>query len=422
MLYLFKQIWRQSRSLDLRALLRALWFVLRQPRLAPPEPCPSRGSRHDHDDLPVVWIAGTPYQRGFQHGVQLRPEIERFRRSAWVYAPHAAVTYIGLPIWVAALLTKPLLLLWSALYLPHLATDVRAEIQGLADGAQIPLREIVVNTVIWEVFGSLTGRGPRREHCSEFALDASQTGALGPLLGYNYDLMAASDRVLVDGFIALFVVRPNHGNSYIAPNTIGSIGLNTAMNAHGVAFGWDNSYLRPNVAGNANSLPFMLLLRELALTATSVEDAAKRLRGEQRPEADISVIADTDRVGVIEIAGVESAYRGGAFVWSCNRLQALIDHDYKGAGRRADGRHERYPAVLQDLPRPVSVADVIAVLRDRGGPPEQRQIADRLNAFAVVYAPRLQRLWLSHRGAPASHQPMRAFSADGQRYPADDVV
>ena len=67
----------------------------------------------------------------------------------------------------------------------------------------------------------------------------------------------------------------------------------------------------------------------------------------------------------MELAGVTSAYRTGPIVWSCNRLQSLTELDYLGRGRRLDGRHERYPTVLQALARPISVADVAAVLRDQ---------------------------------------------------------
>ena len=193
------------------------------------------------------------------------------------------------------------------------------------------------------------------------------------------------------------------------------------MNRYGVSFGWDNSYLQPHVPVAQQVMPFMLVLRDVALTATRVTEAASRLREEQRPQADICVLADTSDVGVVELAGVTSAYRTGPIVWSCNRLQSLIHLDYLGRGRRLDGRPERYPTVLQALARPITVADIAAVLRDQGAS-AGRQIANSNTTFTVIYAPQQQRMWLSCRGAPASHGLLRAYDAQGRRLSDADIV
>jgi hypothetical protein len=413
--------WLMTTYRALIRLLGALWFVLRQPRLAPRASFIDTGARYDDDGLPVVVLRGGAYQRGFQHGHQLHPELHRFRQAAWSYAPIAASDRLGLPHWLARLLIKPQLLLTAASYIPLLAPDVRAEIQGIADGAGIPLRDMVVNTVIWEIFASVPGSGTAPLHCSELACAATETAGLGPLLGYNYDVISPGDRALVEGFVAIFVVTPENGIPYVAPNTVGSVGLNTAMNKHGVAFGWDNSYLQPHVPGAQRVMPFMLVLRDVALTATRVTEAASRLREEQRPQADICVLADTSDVGVVELAGVTSAYRTGSIVWSCNRLQSLIHLDYLGRGRRLDGRPERYPTVLHALARPITVADVAAVLRDQGAP-AGRQIADSNTTFTVIYAPQQQCMWLSCSGAPASQRSLHAYDAQGRRLSDADIV
>ena len=91
MLRMFRPLGWLAALLDaLIGLLGACWFVLRHPRLAPRPTCADTGARHDDDGLPVVVLRGGAYQRGFQHGYQLRPELHRFRRAAWAYAPVAA--------------------------------------------------------------------------------------------------------------------------------------------------------------------------------------------------------------------------------------------------------------------------------------------------------------------------------------------
>lgn len=402
--------------MKLLIFLKALWFVIRQPRLAARERLSDKGTRSDCDGVTVITLRGSAYQRGFQHGDLLKADLARFQQVAWAYAQQTASKRLGLPQWLATLLTRPMLLLISATYLPAISASARAEMQGLADASGLPLREIVVQTVIWEVFAMLPGKP---EHCSEFAFDGEHTQS-GPLLGYNYDLIMAGDRTVVDTFLAIFVVEPDDGSAaYVAPNTIGSIGLNTAMNQHGVAFGWDNSYLNNHTSKGSSRTPYMLVLRDLALEARTITDAATRLGQETRPEADISVLADRQAVGVFECAGAQQAFRRNSRVWSCNRLQDLLELDYCGAGRPLDGRHERYPELMQAT-RPISPDACIAILRDQGAP-TGRQIASPNTAMAVLYDTIGQRLWVSLRGAPASHQPMLAFSASGERQPEADI-
>lgn len=404
--------------------MKAAWFVIRQPRLAPREPLEQEGHRSDKDGILVVTLRGTAYQRGFQHGKLLKSDLLRFRSTAWTYAPQTAKERLGVPLWVAALLTKPLLMLLSATYLPAISNSAKAEMQGMADGSGLPLREIVVQTVIWEVFAMIPSKPVQKPlHCSEFAFNRVYTGS-GPLLGYNYDVLVASDRSVVDTFLALFVVEPTDGGAhYIAPNTIGSVGLNTGMNEYGVAFGWDNSYLNAKAQKGKSCTPYMLILRDIALTAKTVDDAVRRLQEETRPEADMSVLIDKEAIGVFECAGIHSTFRRSDIVWSCNRLQELIELDYCGAGRSFDARHQRYPEVTAAIAEAgtVTPADCVAILRDQGAP-AGRQIAASHTTFSVLYDSIGQQIWVSLNGVPASHQPMRSFTSEGQRQPDDDLI
>lgn len=396
----------------------ALRLIVFQPRFTRPEqPDLSQSKRETIDGITIAHLSGSSYQRGLQHGHLFREELHRFRHVAWAYAEQSAQERLRIPRWLARIITRPLLLLWSALYQPELNADIRAEIQGIADGARLPLREVILNTVIWEVFGMLYGGV---EHCSEIGI-ASERTTEGALLGYNYDVIMPGDRVVVESFLALFVVQTPTGK-YIAPNTIGTPGLNTAMNTHGVAFGWDNSYLKNGIESRQKhwSRPFMAVLREVALHCRTAAEAAAYLRQEKRPQADICIIADQTQLCAVELAGTLSSIRWEPVMWSCNRLQALVEYDYLGAGRAVDGRNERYAALTTQLQAAVTVADIARILRDSGAP-KGRQIASANTCFTVIYQPQSQRLWVSLVGSPASQQPLLAFDVDGKRYPADDI-
>lgn len=240
------------------------------------------------------------------------------------------------------------------------------------------------------------------------------------VLGYNYDVLVTGDRTLVEGFMALFVVKPSEGLGYIAPNTIGSIGLNTAMNDAGVVFGWDNSYLKPGVPKGENKTPYMLLLREIALHAHSREDTFARFRQEQRQEADISIVLDHDGASVVEIAGTQVADRTATVVWSCNRLQTLPALDYNQAGRSRDGRHIRYQSLVNELNQTtVNAADLAAILRDTDAE-NGRPIASSNTAFTAIYD-LAGTVWVSFEGSPSSCQPLYAFDTTGQRREDKDL-
>ena len=388
-------------------------------RIAARSPIIDIGERYERDGISVVYLRGNAYQRGFQHGYLCRDDLERFRKIAWNYAPKTATERLGVPMWIARYI-KYLLFVLAGSYLPNLNPDVREEMQGLSDGADVDIREVAVLTLIWEIFAIFPAQPAKKpEHCSEIAID--QTRSKDGLFGYNYDVLVASDRSLVEGFMALFVVEPSDGGSgYIAPNTIGSIGLNTALNQAGVVFGWDNSYLKPGVSKGGNKTPYMVLLREIALHAHSREDALARFRQEQRQEADISVVLDHDGASVVEIAGIQVADRTAAIVWSCNRLQTLATLDYEQVGRVPDGRHTRYQTLVNGLNQTtVNAADLAAILRD-GDTENGRPIASSNTAFTAIYD-LAGTVWLSFEGSPSSCQQLYAFDTTGQRREDKDL-
>gem|GEM_PF-5146008 len=304
----------------------------------------------------------------------------------------------------------------SATYLPRVSADAKAEMQGLADGSGVPVADIVVNTLVWEVLAIFTA--PQREHCSEVAISGAHTETGQSLLGYNYDVIVAGDRQVVEGFLALFVVSPQHGYPYVTPNVIGSIGINTAMNPH-IAFGWDNTYLNAQASRATQQGSYMVALRDVALQCDSVATTFDRLRKEQRCESDISVVIDATAVGVVELAGTVATLRADPFaVWSANQLTALRAFDRRDL---ANSRDQRYTDLVASLTAPVHIADVARILRDTGAPAHERQIANPATTFAVMYDLAHGRLWIAFGGSPAVHQRLLCFDRHGNRYPEADI-
>jgi hypothetical protein len=397
--------------------LEAIIFVLVKQRLAPRRIVQDLGERSDYDGIPVVHLRGTAYERGFQHGYQCHQELLRLQQVAWSYAPETATQRLGLPSWISRLLIKPLLRVLAATYLPSVLADAKEEMQGLADGSGIPVADIVVNTLIWEVLAIVTA--PKREHCSEVAVSGRHTTTGQSLLGYNYDVVIAGDRQVVEGFLALFVVSPHGAYAYVTPNAIGSIGINTAMNTH-IAFGWDNAYLNANAPRSPHQGSYMVALRDVALHCDSVATTFERLRQEPRCESDISVVIDRTHAAVVELAGTVAAFRDDSFaVWSANQLTALRSFDRQA---EPNSRESRYTALLSTLKAPVNIEDIACILRDTGAPAHERQIANPATTFAVIYDLANYRLWVAFGGSPAVHSRMLCFDGYGRRYPDADIA
>lgn len=411
----------RTRFSSLYAWLYATFFTIVAWRLAPREELHEHGRRDDEDGIPVIFLSGSAYQRGFQHGVHAHAELHHLQQRAWEYARIAVHQRLGVPRWLARWITKPLLMIGAATYLPTTDKTVRAEVQGLSDASGINIRDLITFMNIWELLAMLPSSAGSSanepiEHCSELALYRQDQR----FFGYNYDVLAAEDRSIIEGYMALFIVRPSDGAAYITPNVVGWIGLNTAMNEHGVVFGWGNSYLRRGVPKGTAQTPYMLVLRELALSATTRAMAVERLCHEQRPEADITTILAPDGITVVELAGTQSATRTMPTTYSANRLIALESLDYLQAGRSPDGRHQQFPLLISQLPAVPTIDDVARILRDDTAT-WGRAIASDRTTFTVLYAPHEGIIWVSFHGSPASRQTLHAFTWAGERLRARDI-
>ena len=186
-----------------------------------------------HGGLTVLYLAGTPYEMGYQHGVLARELIHGFRKAAYAYVTglvQKAVRPVP-PSW----LVRPLLFYQAAAYWPTLSPDEVLEMKGIADGAGVHPIEVLVSTAIWEMY-LVSG-------CSEFVAAGPVTADGSMLHGYNYDLMHP-DHALIQPYLAALFFRPSQGLPFFTVNTVGSVGANAGMNEAGLSIAWDNTNLR----------------------------------------------------------------------------------------------------------------------------------------------------------------------------------
>lgn len=379
----------------------------------------SSAHRETIDGLLVVHLAGTPYEMGFQHGALCKEEIRAFRREAYSYMATLIAFEFHLPLNFAQLITRPLLLRQVRAYLPFTPSEYLEEMRGVADGANVGLREALLVNAVWEMY--LAGG------CSEFAVRGVKSADGELLHGYNYDL-ADPAHAFINPYLALIFSNPSNGFGFAQINTVGCIGVNAGLSVQGISVAWDNTHLRPGSklldGVPRRCTPFELALRRLLQYADSADAGIEIVRSHlPRPMADIIIIGDgpARRAVAMEMAGKISAIREmqEEAIWSANSFvsQILGPEDKRGmpgdnleeTGSRL-GRYASYAEIIAQDPRKIDVQRAVEILRDpypreKCGyvypPARPRTICRPVTSFSLVMQPKAGRFWVGDFRIPA---------------------
>ncbi|MCC7367719.1 MAG: hypothetical protein IT306_04820 [Chloroflexi bacterium] len=263
----------------------------------------------EHDGLLLVELSGEPYARGWQHGMALGERVRHLRSRLVddiVFGKGLAMGagFLGILYGILARMH------------PNIPRELREEMRGLADGARVPYRDILLLNCFDDVLHSLIQLNPMLapllHHrfvkpvlgwlgapptpapvavggfaCSSFVLagEASATG--GPIHGRNLDYMVHDDFLDPDGIVpcelrqnvVAFVVRPARGKAFVSVAWPGFVGLVTAMNGDGISLACLTSTVSQETA---NGTPLLMLYRLLAQYAGSLDEAEWLLRGARR--------------------------------------------------------------------------------------------------------------------------------------------
>ncbi len=413
--------------------LKAWWPT--RPRPLPParhERVLAAARIEQHGGLTALYLAGTPYEMGYQHGVLARDRIHGFRRAAYAYVTSLVQRSVSraLPGWLA----RPLLFHSAAAYWPTLTPELIEEMQGIADGAGVHPIEVLVSTAIWEMV-LVSG-------CSEFAAVGPVTADGSLLHGYNYDLMHP-DHALIQPYLAALFYHPSQGIPFVSFNTVGSVGANAGMNEAGISVAWDNTYLRDDTLTQGVGLPvvpYIVTLRRLLQHSRRLDEAVQALTESlPRPLADIAIVASAHegQAVAVETAGHLHAVRemeDGA-IWStnCFRSPLLAPHDRRGDGRglpeaTAWQRFPRYTAYRQLFAArrgQLTPALAVSFLRDpypreakgfvHPNPAPRTTICRDITSWSVVMEPGKGRLWISDTELPGCQGRFTAFDLPAWR-------
>ena len=386
----------------------------------------SSAHTEDVNNLTVLYLTGTPYQMGYQHGHFARNKILSFRHAAYDYMTNLIGQEMSLPHWMSSLLTKPLLF-WQALkYRDKIPQIYLEEATGIADGAGIHQLEVILVTAIWEMY--LVGG------CSEFAVTGEMTSDGELIHGYNYDLMA-KEHALINPHLAMIFYRPSSGIPFSTMNTVGSIGVNAGMNDKGISVAWDNTYVRDRTIFKGIDfpvIPFIITLRRVLQESASLDEGiVKVIKTLPRPLADIVIIssAKEHQAVALETAGKVYATRplkNGA-VWSTNyfRSTELAPYEIRGDWRemsdsqsvRTFPRYASYSELLNRFKGCITPRIALEILRDpypreavgEKYPEKRTTICRPYTGFSLIMKPGQGLIWCSDGQLPAPQGKFYAF-------------
>ena len=259
------------------------------------------------DGFRVVEIAGEPYARGRQHGAALRSEIRELRERLYHHIIFRRGRAMG------AGFSGVLYAVLSRMY-PFIPRELRAEMRGVADGAGVPYRDLLLFNCFDDVLHALGQLNPLiapiLQHrfvsqiiertnglgrasilggfaCSSFILTGDKSATDGPIQGRILDYAIHDDFIDPDNVVprtlretlTVFVVRPERGVPFAAVGWPGFVGLVTAMNGAGVALACMTSTVPRETP---NGTPLLLLYRLVAQYARSLDESEWLLRGAKR--------------------------------------------------------------------------------------------------------------------------------------------
>ena len=339
-----------------------------------------RGFLEDIDGSKVLHVLGTPYEMGYQQGALLRDEIRELVRFLFEVKAKEATIKLGEFKLLDPKRAIQGIAATQKTYIPARFTE---EMRGVADGAGMPLGDVIAANFIPEMF-----------HCSGFALGGSATkdGALyhGRILDYGCDWRLQEHAVLT-------IAEPVGKIPFVNVTYAGFIGSVTGMNARGISIG----EMGGRGLGHWDGVPMALLVRMALEDANDLDAAITVFRDHPRTCEYFYVVADGKSGQAVGMEASWDAFGVVRMGEAHPRLpHAVADAVLLSAGQRYEELVRRVKAGHGTFD-----AESARALMDR-------PVAMKSNLHSVLFETRSSRLWVANAsidGAPAVTQPYHAF-------------
>ena len=211
--------------------------------------------------LPHLVLTGSPYERGLTHGERFAEEI-RMNVETYLtrFAQHGAKEEV---VRRQATEYVPLVEEWNP--------DYASELRGITDGSGVPIEEIMLLNVRYEIlYASYSDQTAETHGCTSFGLLPTATADGKTYVGQNWDwAVPIADTLLVTE------THQSDGSDHIAITEAGIVGGKMGVNEHGIGL-VINGLVSPDDGEHPFRKPFHLRCREI-LDATRFDRALESI-------------------------------------------------------------------------------------------------------------------------------------------------
>jgi hypothetical protein len=344
--------------------------------------------------LRTLELWGSPTERGRRHGQVLGNDIRVLRRVLLTYLARISLYAGALPLFG--------LLTWLARgFLPHIPPHLRAELAGVAAGAELGLGSLLLINVM----DDLANNSPR---CSALAVGDRCTIDGTYLMGRNLDYPLFTKEL--SRLKTLFLMEPHQGQPLASLAWPGYVGVCTGMNYAGVALAQLSAMSRER---SLKGIPAALRYRQALEAGETVSAVAGRVLNSPGTIGNNLLLCGHNEAVVLELSARHGVVRHPHYgvLTATNHFQSpdmqglkgrfpppppysvLSAHHFSEAYSQA--RNERLQHLARD--RQVGQLDIQRFLADT-------QVANAGTAVCAIFSPGERRLWVAQGETPPVNQ------------------
>lgn len=323
----------------------------------------------------VLTVEGSPREMGLQHGALLREDIQRVIQDVIVEGEGGG--------------DLEALLAGADAMERHLPDDIREELRGLAEAAEVDYRRLVA----LQLFGDVR----RGQGCTSFAAFGAATVDGELIAGRNMDYWDHG----VSAYAAILLhVRPESGHEFVTCSWAGIINGWTALSDEGLVASNNSAY------GGDDSLEGLstcFMVRKVVQFAGSVEEGIEIVRATPRACGTSLLIAggEPPDAAIVEFDHSRLAVRRATdgYVAADNSFLALDDEP-----REEPSTWSRHGTLLSLIRSAYGRIDRTMNFAAAAGVPIRS-----MNLHSALLFPRDRALYVSMGRAPAADQPYHGY-------------
>jgi hypothetical protein len=389
-------------------------------------------TREQRGAYTVVWLSGSPYEIGYQHGTLLHDELGA-AADALAHEPMLAIMK-------SVAYDKGLDEIALAVSYPEIVDECRGMVDAAGDVGWTMGDCAILNT--GDMVAEFLSDGmPEHEQLAPGCLQIMARGsATSDGRPYHARILDWSKIDFILDHPTIFVREPTDGIPHVVIGFPGNISPYQGMNAEGLVVASNEVHAKDATVHDRTGRSHVQMVSRLLTSARSVADARAFVFGEDHMTLEMLGVSDRHEAEVLELApqGVSARPLTDDLVYVTNhfttpaltaldrdptpayssirwqRLQQLFDHDGPDSRRGALDPHELV-RVLRDR--------VDAETGETRAPTfdDSRSIATDGALYAIVFDPERLYFWVAAGAIPVPEQQFQGFSLAELLGDADDV-